>query len=124
YPKPQEGLLWALGGRKRFVFRDHTSWGELYESGPAFTKISHLLNQQTAGDLTAAALRCRIALEGRGGITYSDVLDQWEVGTVAKAQAAAGDLTGALAWVERLSPPKRVEALAGLAESLATLRDR
>jgi tetratricopeptide (TPR) repeat protein len=127
YPRFRDGLLRRLGHNQQFNFRDHKTWGELYESTGEFTIASSRGNQATAGDLTAAAMQCRIALDGRGGIAYGKVLEYWDVRKVAKVQAAAGDASGALDWLEGLSASQRLEALLGLADGLASFleqRDR
>jgi tetratricopeptide (TPR) repeat protein len=65
YPRVRDELLAAPGRGQQFVFRDHTTWGTLYESGTSFTMTSYHVAKETADDLTAAAMLCRVALGGR-----------------------------------------------------------
>jgi hypothetical protein len=108
-----------LGGV--FVFRDPKTWGDVYESGFAFTFLSWEVAKDTAGDLTAVAMRCRIAIRGKGDISYSHVLEGWDARKAAKAQTFGGDAAGALSWVERLPAEKRLEGLWGIAEGIGAL---
>src|SRR5262249_22124419 len=107
YPRVRDEFLRRLGQNQQFDFRDYKTWGEYYENTSVFTISSFRAAQETAGDLTAAAMQCRVVLEGRGGISYSKVLDHWDVRKVAKAQATAGDASGALGWLEGLSASQR-----------------
>jgi hypothetical protein len=117
YPTSQFPL--PSGGQ--FVFGDPKSWGNLYEMGFAFTMTSFHVAKDTAADLTAAAMRCRVAVIGQGDITYSEELEQWDARKVAKAQALAGDAAGAFQWVERLTAENRLEGLCGITEGIAAL---
>jgi hypothetical protein len=114
----------AEGIKPPLVLRDHKTWGKSYETSPfvvEYTNASAGARWEAAGDLTSAALLCRIALEGRGGIAYSEDLERWDVRKVARTQTAAGDASGSLSWVVKLSASKRLEGLLGMADGLALL---
>lgn len=103
-----------------FAMSDPKTWGRLYDLGIGFTMASCRVAQDTAGDLTAAAMRCRVALRGKGDIEYSEELEQWDARKAARAQAKAGDAAGALIWVRQLKTENRIEGLWGIAEGLGT----
>jgi hypothetical protein len=121
--RSQDHLMRQFGKEKRFRFADHTTWDYPYESTGGFTMASARANRDIAGDVTAAAMRCRVALDGQGGEIDREVAEGWQVDKVARAQAAAGDAQGVLAWMDRLPEAKKLQALLGAADGLALLRD-
>jgi tetratricopeptide (TPR) repeat protein len=72
-----------------------------------------------SGDLLAAAVRCRTALDGRGSVKSLAKPDYWDVRKAAYAQASEGDAAGALGWADRLPNPDRIVALLGAAKGYA-----
>jgi tetratricopeptide (TPR) repeat protein len=119
----QDRLLRQLGRAQQFLFRDAQTWGRYYESTGEFTMASHRANKDTVGDLTAAAMRCRVVLDGHGGRIDREVAEGWDVRKVAKAQAAAGDAAGVLTWMDRLPAAQQLPALLGAADGLGLLLD-
>lgn len=111
-PLPLEG---------HFVFNDHKTWGVNYENDGNFTMASAWSMHERVGDLTAAAIRCRIALEGEGGIEYSKIVESWHHYKVAQAQTAAGDPKGVFLWADRLTGQARLDALLGMADGFAEM---
>lgn len=119
-------VRWGRGfvSERAFDFEDLETWGLPYGKLRAFTISMHLRAEERAGDLVAAAMRCRVALQGAGNIKDSKMAEKWHVRKVAAAQASAGDAKGALAWADELSKPKRLPALLGIAEGLQKRRSR
>jgi hypothetical protein len=120
YPRPQL----ERGDQAPFEFRDFKTWGRCYECDGSFTMASAHAHADTAGDLTAAAMRCRVALAGKAAITHCEELDGWDVRKVARAQTAAGDAQGALGWLDGLKGTRKLEALLGVAEGLASIAEQ
>ncbi|MCI0643138.1 MAG: hypothetical protein L0Y72_31285 [Gemmataceae bacterium] len=114
-----DNLTYPSWPGRPFMFRDPETWGKMYESTGLFTMLMWRMEKDAAADLTAAAMRCRVAIRGRGDISYSKELEQWDARKAAKAQALGGDAGGALSWVERLAPENRLDGLLGIAEGIS-----
>lgn len=112
-----------LPAGSEFSFTDPKTWGGLYEMDFAITMTSFLVAQDDAATLTAAAIRCRVAVRGRGDIMYGEALESWDARKAGKAQALAGDAGGAFLWVDRLSAENRLEGLCGIAEGIGMMMD-
>jgi tetratricopeptide (TPR) repeat protein len=101
----------------QFKFEDLHTWGASYEFFRGFTMASMESGREMDGDLLAAAVRCRVALDGRNAIPLVKDMSEfgWDVGKAAEAQASEGDAAGALTWADKLSVTRRLIALIGTA---------
>jgi tetratricopeptide (TPR) repeat protein len=103
-----------------FDYKNLDTWGLPYLSLFAFTGRLRHWAEESEGDLAAAAMRCRVALEGHVTIGHPKGLHEWHVRKVAAAQAAAGDVKGALAWLNLFDDEaRRLDALLSVAEGVA-----
>jgi tetratricopeptide (TPR) repeat protein len=102
----------------RFKFDDIETWDAGYESSRSYSSNSHFLGQEMDGELLAAAVRCRVALDGPGAIRFDARMNEhhWDIRNAAKAQASEGDVSGVLACCDRLTPVRRLVALIGAAD--------
>jgi hypothetical protein len=123
YPQAHDPFIGSTSSGPRFVFRDSKTWGVHYEPTGGFTMASLQHGKETANDLTAAAMRCRVALEGNGIGIDRKILNRWDVRSIANVQSANGDAIGALTWAEYLSGLQRLSALLGVADGLAVLEE-
>jgi tetratricopeptide (TPR) repeat protein len=101
----------------QFKFEDLHTWGASYEFSRGFTMSSWETGREMDGDLLAAAVRCRVALDGRSAIPFMKDMSEfgWDVRKAAEAQASEGDASGALTWADKLSATRRLIALIGTA---------
>lgn len=99
----------------QFKFDDIQTWSLPFEFFLGITMSSRRHGRSMDGDLLAAAVRCRIALDGPGSVPHKAITTDWDVRKAAEAQASMGDVKGALAWSEKLSRARRVAALIGAA---------
>ena len=90
-----EGLTYPALGKTplqtrdiRFVFRDPKTWN-IHDWG--VSNSGTIFNEKQANDLTAAAMRCWVAIEGKGLVPDAALLESWDLRKVARAQAAGGD---------------------------------
>jgi tetratricopeptide (TPR) repeat protein len=97
------------------------TWGTSSEhkKGMAYSNLSWRHHLRMRGDLLAAAVRCRVALDGRGSVSSLAKPEYRDVRKAAYAQASEGDAAGALAWVDRLPNGHRIMALVGAASGHA-----
>ncbi|QDU44591.1 hypothetical protein Mal52_30760 [Symmachiella dynata] len=102
--------------KTKFKFDDPQTWDLPFERSQGFTMSSTLHGMEMDGDLLAAAVRCRIALDGPGSVPHKAITHDWDVRKAAEAQASMGDVKGALAWSEKLLRARRIAALIGAAE--------
>jgi hypothetical protein len=109
---------------RHFNFEDPRTWGAGYEFFKGFTSSSMEYGWDMDGDLLAAAIRCKVALDGPATIAFTKDMNEfgWDIRKGAEAQASEGDVAGALSWAEKLSPRRRVVAIIGAAEGHAEHR--
>jgi tetratricopeptide (TPR) repeat protein len=107
-----------FGGRpvgESFEFNKPETWAAGYISSPG--GLNEMLRVgDIEDDLLAAAVRCRVALDGPGVNRQFPVMKlNWNVRKVAEAQGGEGDAASVLAWSDPLPRPKRIAALIGAA---------
>jgi hypothetical protein len=94
------------------------TWGTSTEhKRVSFSNSSWQWQWRIDGDLLAAAVRCRVALDGRSSVKSLAKPEYWDVRKAAYAQASEGE--GALAWADRLPNGPRIMALVGAANGHA-----
>jgi hypothetical protein len=120
---PRARSINDLPGAAPFRFDDSKTWGARYEFMFAVGIHSMMGAQQREDELLAAAVRCRVALDGRDSITRRVMSKRWNVRRTAEAQASEGDAAGALKWSAELPRPQRLAALIGAAEGHAEHRN-
>jgi hypothetical protein len=104
----------VLDSDQKFVFRDPKSWDVVYESWGSIA--GQIWCQKKAHDLTASAMRCWVAIDGKGFVPEPGLLEKWDLRKVARAQATGGDSAGVLGWMKDLSGAKLRDARLGVAE--------
>jgi hypothetical protein len=109
--------------RRTFDFDKPGTWSANYLFKFAGGINSMMYNVDIEGELLAAAVRCRVALDGPGSFRAIPAMgDQWDVRKAAFAQAGEGDARGALAWLDALPRVRRIAALVGAASGYAEYR--
>jgi hypothetical protein len=125
-------------GKNAFHYRLPHSWGVCYDSGLAFTLGSHRMAVERAADVAEKAMKLYQVLGERPGKSYAILFNEirWEevIQALARAHAASGDPSEALAWAEQIGSngkikseedrdtlwavEQRIFALIGLAEGI------
>jgi hypothetical protein len=111
---------------EQFKFDDLKTWSAAYEASKGFSVTSRSAGEELDGELLAAAVRCRVALQGRGAIPFLNEMNKsWDIQKAAEAQASEDDAAGALAWADKLATPeRRLVALIATAEGHAAYLGR
>lgn len=122
----------------RFDYRLPRTWGVCYDLGLGFTMSSYFASRRRAADVAAAAITLAIALGQKPAESYAVLFNEVNAEEVtralARAHAASGDPSEALAWAKqigsggkvksdddlqiRFAVERRIHALVGVAEGI------
>ena len=96
----------------RFDFRSPRTWGARYEMASTFA--SYHWADQCAADVAGAAMTLAQALGQPSDVSYSELFNDVIIDEVtmslARAQAASGDVKGALSWARQVGSERKVQS--------------
>jgi hypothetical protein len=103
-----------FGKKEQFDFRRPRSWGICYEDGRAFTIASQTRANRHSAEVAGAAMGLSQALGERPAQSYAvlfnDILKEEVILALARAHAASGDPSEALAWARQIGSGDKVNS--------------
>jgi hypothetical protein len=133
----EKSRLAGIVRKELFDYRLPRSWGVRYDDGDSFTMLSHDMSCERAAEVAAAAMRLALALGEKPKESYAVLFNEINTNEVtqalARAHAASGDPTAALAWARKIGSDskadsnddenawavqRRIHALIGVAEGI------
>jgi tetratricopeptide (TPR) repeat protein len=122
---------------EQFNYRLPRSWGVRYDDSNFFTMLSHHMSSDRAAEVAAAAMTLAQTLREKPNesyaILFNDINTEEIIRALARAHAASGDPSEALAWAKKIGSnrkadsdddkhawavQRRIHALVGVAEGL------